>query len=125
MFEDGAFLSLLWVTVCAVVIIGLAYWFTRFVAGRNGLGGMGAGHGAAQIKVLARSPVGKDQTLLLVQVEQRYFLLGAAPGGLSTLAEFTPEEAEAWPKSAEASKGGQAMSFQSALQTVIKQKRQR
>lgn len=122
---DNAVLSLLWVILCVVVIIGLAYWVTRFVGGLNGPAALGAARGTAQMTVLARMNVGKDQSLLLVRVEQRYFLLGATPGGITTLAEFTPDEAAAWTSKAEHPENGQSMSFGKALQTVIERKKQR
>ena len=34
---DAALGSFLWMLVCVVLIIGLAYWFTRYVAGRGAL----------------------------------------------------------------------------------------
>lgn len=123
MFGDSAILSLLWALLCVVVIIGLAYWFTKFVVGQRLHGLPGAARGTARIEVLARMAVGKDQGLLLVQVGERYLLVGAAPGGLTSLAEFTPEEAAAW--AAEAEEAPQTMSFSKALQSVLEQRKRR
>ena len=47
-------LSLIWMLLCVVVIIVLAYLFTRYVAGRRGLGGFGAPGGTGRFKALAR-----------------------------------------------------------------------
>lgn len=115
-------MSLLWVILCVVVIILLAYWFTKYVAARGGTGIFGASKGSGQLKVLARQSVGKDQALLLVQVGERYFLLGAAASAISTLAEFTQEEADAWP---EPPQRPASPDFREALRTVFHQKRQR
>ena len=93
------FLSLLWVLVCVILILGLAYWFTKYIGGRGKLGGaFGAGRGTEQLKVLARLTLGRDQALAIVQAGERYFLLGVTASAISTLAELTGEEAEVWLK---------------------------
>ncbi len=126
MFGDNIWLLLLWVVVCVVLIVGLAYWFTRYVVGQRGIGALGAASlGRAQIKVLARTAVGKDQNLILVQVEQRYLLLGAAPGGISALAEFSQAEAEGWSKEQEESGNGSQTNFERMFRSVIKKRGQR
>lgn len=124
MLGENTWLSLLWIFFCIVLIIGLAYWFTRFIGGHSRLTGLGAPRGAARIQVLSRTILGKDQALTLVQVEQRFLLLGVTPGGITLLLEFTPEEAADWPSRGAPPEAGQTMSFKKALQTVIKQKRQ-
>ncbi len=123
MFDSGnELLSLLWVVVCVVLVIGLAYWFTKHVVGKGGLRGFSGGQKTGALQVLARTAVGKDQQLLLVRAGERYFLLGAASGGISLVAEFTEEEALKWKNPPAQENGGQPPSFTEALQTVIKQK---
>lgn len=122
---DNTGFLLLWVIVCVVLITGLAYWFTRFVVGRSGRAGFGAAHSAVQIRVLSRTPIGKEQNLLLVEVDQRYFLLGAAPGGICAIAEFSQEETKAWKEDPGAPESRQTMDFKHAIQTVMKQRGQR
>ncbi len=122
MTGESGLLSLLWVLVCVLAILGAAYWFTKYVVGRKLGGRYGLGR-TEGLRVLARTPVGKDQNLMVVQAGERYFLVGAAPSGITMLAEFTPEEAEAWkpqdpPPDA-------PPSFQEALKTVIKGKMKR
>jgi flagellar biogenesis protein FliO len=119
---DKELLSLLWVVVCVVLVIGLAYWFTKHVVGKGGLHGLGGGQKNNAIQVIARTAVGKDQQLLLVQAGERYFLLGATAAGISLVAEFTEEEAKQWAEPPHQENGGQPPSFTEALQTVIKQK---
>lgn len=92
---DGSLLSVLWLLICVVAVSGLAYWFTKFVVGRGLVGGAAAGKGGS-LTVLAQISVGKDQRLLVVRAGERCFLLGATPAAISTLAEFTAEEAEHW-----------------------------
>ncbi|MCI8539642.1 MAG: flagellar biosynthetic protein FliO [Oscillospiraceae bacterium] len=116
-------LSLLWVLACVILIVGMAYWFTKYVAGRGGLSTFGLGQGSESLRVLARLSLGRDQSLMLVQAGERYFLLGVTQSAISTLAEFTPEEAEAWRKTQ--AEQPAPPSFREALQSVLHQKRGR
>ncbi len=117
-----AILSLIWVLVCVLVIIALAYLFTKYVAGR-GAGFFGRSGGTEGFRVLARLPLGREQCLLLVEAGERRLLLGAAPSGISLVAELTQEEARAIcpPPSDQPA----PPSFQEALRTVLKQKKPR
>ena len=115
-------IALLRTILCAILIIGLAYWFTKYVAGRTGAGMFGVMKGTEQFRALARLSLGRDQALVLVQVGGRYFLLGVTPAAVSNLAEFTKEEAETWPGNQEQPA---PPSFGEALRTVLQQKRQR
>ncbi|MCI8360315.1 MAG: flagellar biosynthetic protein FliO [Clostridiales bacterium] len=85
------------------------------------MGGLAAGKDDI-VKLLARVTVSKDGQLLLAQVGERYFLLGNTPAGITKLAEFTPEEAQAWKSNEDPSGGGQPPSFGEALRKVWKQK---
>ena len=87
-------LSLIWMLLCVVVIIVLAYLFTRYVAGRRGLGGFGAPGGTGRFKALARLSLGREQSAVLVQAGERYLLLGGAPSGVTLLAALSQEEAQ-------------------------------
>lgn len=117
---DAALGSLLWMLVCVVLIIGLAYWFTRYVAGR---GALSAFSGGRRMEVLDRLPLGRDQSVILTRVGERYLLLGAGTAGVTLLAELTGEEAAAWkpPETAEGEKPG----FKEAFLTMMKQKERR
>ena len=90
---DAALGSFLWMLVCVVLIIGLAYWFTRYVAGR---GALSAFSGPRRMEVLDRLPLGRDQSVVLARVGERYLLLGAGTAGVTLLAELTREEGEEW-----------------------------
>lgn len=122
---DHAWLSLIWLLFCVALIIGLAYWFTKHVVGGGALRGsglLGGANSGEQVKVLARLNLGREQALLLVRVGERHFLLGVTPSSISTLAEFTQEEAQAWPSTPESPA---SPSFSEALRTVLQQKKQR
>ena len=117
---DANLASFLWMLVCVVLIIGLAFWFTRFVAGR---GALGAFSGGRRMEILDRMPLGRDQSVVLARVGERYLLLGAGTAGVTLLAELTGEEAAAWkpPETAEGEKPG----FKEAFLTMMKQKERR
>ena len=113
--------SLLWLLVSVAVVLGLAYWFTRYAAGRGFLGPGLRGQG---MEILAQLSLGREQRLALARVGERYFLLGVTSGGISLLAEFTKEEAALWLERPE-TLDGRPPSFREALQTVLQQKRRR
>lgn len=125
MFGDNIWLSLLWVVVCVVLVIGLAYWFTRYVASRGGLGGFGVPMSGRTLEVLEQISVGKDQRLAVIRAGERYFLVGIAPSHISTLAEFSADEAARWAAERREEADKQTPSFVEALQTVLKQKGRR
>ena len=112
--------SFLWMLVCVVLIIGLAYWFTKYMAGRGALGAFSAGR---RMEVLDRLPLGRDQSLLLVRAGGRHLLLGVGTAGVSLLAELTEEEAAAWrrPETEDEMRPG----FKDAFLTIMKQKGRR
>ena len=119
---DSVF-SLMWMLLCVVAIVVLAYLFTKYVAGRRGLGGFGAPGGTGRFKALARLVLGREQSAVLVQAGERYLLLGVAPSGVTLRAEFTQEEAQAL----YTPPPGQPAppSFGEALRTVLKQRKPR
>lgn len=117
---DAALASFLWMLVCVLLIMGLAYWFTKYVAGR---GALGAFSGGRRMEVLDRMPLGRDQSLILARVGERYLLLGAGTAGVTLLAELTEEEAVVWkpPETAAGEKPG----FKEAFLTIMKQRERR
>ena len=115
-------LSLLWLLICVLVIIVLAYLFTKYAVGRGG-GFLGAGSGTERFKVLCRLSLGRDQAAVLVQAGEKYLLLGVAPSGITVLAELTREEAEALYVRPDHQPA--PPSFGEALRAVLKQKKPR
>ena len=116
---DAALASFLWMLVCVVLIAGLAYWFTKYVAVRGTLGGLG---GKGQMEVLDRLPLGRDQCVVLARVGGRYLLLGAGTAGITLLTELTAEEAASW---GPAQASGENPGFKEAFITIITQKKRR
>ena len=88
-------LSLLGILAVLLLVLCGCWLFTRW-AGTGLAGRMATPAGQRQLKVLERLPVGKDQALLVIQLANRYFLLGSSPSGFSLLAELTEEEGALW-----------------------------
>ena len=103
--------------ICAV--LALAYLFTRYVVGRTALP---RGLRQRHMVLLEQLPVGKDRALLLVQVGERIYLLGAAPGGVTCLETIPEEEAAQW-RAEPAEGAAQGTSFQAALRDVLRQRK--
>ncbi len=116
-----AVFSLLGILLVLLLVLGGSYLFTRWagmgLAGRFGL--PGAGH----VRVLERVTLGRDQSLLVVQAAERYFLLGSSPSGFSLLAELTAEEGELW--SAPPPSGGPASANAPDFRALFKRLREK
>lgn len=125
MWGESPIFSLLGMVLSAVVIIALAYWFTRYVAGRGGLGAFGPLKAGGGLEVLAQLPLGRDQKMIVAQAGERYFLLGVTASEISLLAEFTAEEAACWREQAKTAEQKETPSFRQALDTVLRQKGRR
>ena len=115
-------MSLLGMVVSVVLVLGAAYWFTRYVVGR-GSGVLGPLTGSGAIRLHGQLSLGKDQKLVLAQVGERWFLLGVTAAGISMLAEFTAEEAASWQREPETP--GTGPNFREAVRQVMEQKRRR
>ena len=68
--------------VPVVLILALAYWFSRYLGKRWGTSV--SGH---HIKVIDRMQVGTDRHLLLVKIKEKTYLLGMSDKGIQLLAE--------------------------------------
>ena len=122
---DGSLLSVLWLLICVVAVSGLAYWFTKYVAGRGGLGVFGPLKAGGGLAILAQLPLGREQKLVVAQAGERYFLLGVTGSDITMLAEFTAEEAALWRRQAETEDQSGTPSFRQVLNTVLRQKGRR
>ena len=89
-------LSLVGILAVMVGILAGAYYFSRWT---GKMFGTMPGLGGPNMRVLDRLSVGRDQSVLVVRVGGRYFLVGAAPSGVSLLAELSEEEGSVWERS--------------------------
>ena len=86
-------LLLLKALLITVLVLVLAYWFTRHMAGRMAGGSRVRGR---CITVLEQVSVGKESKLLLARLGDRLYFLAMTPGGITILREVTEEEAASW-----------------------------
>lgn len=102
--------SLLGMLLAVVAILALAWWVTSLIArqGTLALPGPAAAGGAGELCVLRQIPISRTERLLLVRLNQRCLLLGAAQGGVTLLAELTEEESQIWLGSLSGQSGGSA-----------------
>ena len=112
-------LSLLWALFVTCLILALAYFATRFLAGRMAAGGLARGR---RLTVLEQTAMGKDQKLLLVRLDDRVYFLAVTPGGASVLRELTEEENAAW-QASQPLPSAEAGSFAQALRRVMEQRK--
>ena len=113
-------LPLIWLLLCMTLVLGLAYFFTKYVMGRSFPGSVW-GMQQGMMTVVAQMHLGRDRQILLIQVGERYFLVGNTAAQMTTLAELSAEEVSAW---CEKEKGdtGQPVSFRQSLQEILKQR---
>lgn len=79
--------GILYFIFMTAVILGAAYYVTRFIAKR----GFGMS-GNKNIKVVESINLGIDKSLLLVKVGEQYMLLGSTQRSLSLLAEIDKDK---------------------------------
>jgi len=122
--NDSPWLSLLGMLVAIVVVIGLAYWVTRIIAGRGTLP-FGTGRKDDKLSVLVQKQIGKDQRLAVVQAGEKYFLVGITAQNISLLAELTAEEAAYWLPDENPQGDGQPPTFKQAFMDSLGNWKQR
>lgn len=113
-----AILSVLWVIVATALVLVLAYWATRFLAGRMGAGTLVR---SRRIEILEQVPVGRDQKLMLARLGDKTCFLAATPGGITVLREATEAELQ----QAQQEQSGQppfSDAFARALRQVMEQR---
>lgn len=117
--------EVLWLLIAVVLVLGLAYLFTRYVAGNHTLQSP-RGKNGKMLAVVEQTYMGRDRQLVLVQAGDRYFLLGNTPTQITTLAELSAEEVEKWrEKERQMGEEGQTPSFAQSLQEILKQRSRR
>ena len=119
---DHDWFLIVWAIICIVVVLGMSYWVTRFVAGRSSFG---IRRGGKQIEILAQEAIGRDQRLAVARVGEKYFILGIAANHISLLAELTKEDAAFWEAHPEQTTNPEPPSFMEAFKDVLKQKTRR
>ena len=125
MLKDQVWSFWLLTVLSIVVIIGMAYWFTRFAAGSRALQQLGWKRGGKQMEILAQLTLGRDQRLAVARVGKQHFLLGITASQISLLSEISEEDAAAWETPPEPASEMQPPHFREAFMDVLKQKTRR
>ena len=117
--------EVLWLLIAVVLVMGLAYLFTRYVAGNQMLLSQHRKN-TKMLHIVEQTYMGRDRQIVLLQAGDRYFLLGNTPEQITTLAEFSAGEVDSWrEKEKQTGEDGQTPSFTQALQEIIKQRGRR
>lgn len=116
--------TLLGMILAVVVILFLAYFAARYVAGR-GMGGRAISLDGrnGNIRLLERVPMGREQSLVVVEVGGAYLLLGVTAAGITLLHELNEEESAPWKEASAPNGTHPPMRFQDALAEVLKKKK--
>lgn len=80
---DGVLTSLI-VLLIVIGILWLAFITTKMIGV-----GMKVGHKNSQMKVIDRIVLSQNQSLLLVQIEDKVFFVGTAPNSITLLSELS------------------------------------
>ena len=113
-----AILSVLWALVVTGLVLVLAYWATRYLAGRMAAGPMGR---SRRIEILEQVAVGKDQKIMLARLGDKTCFLGIASGGITVLREATEQELQT-PQEEQERQQPFGDSFARALRQVMEQR---
>lgn len=114
--------------LAVAAVLCLAYFATRFLAGKGMGGALGRFTGRSRnLQVLERVPIGREEFLTVVRAGQRYFLLGVTPSSVTLLRELDAEEADAlWPETPPENGASTVpeSKFQDALKAAIRRKKE-
>lgn len=122
--EIGTLLGML---TAVVVILLLAWLFTRYLAGRAPGAMRFSRNRSEKLRLLERMPLGREQYLAVVRAGETYLLLGVTGSQITLLRELSAQEASKWTEEETdaPSEGapGASMPFRDALREVWKQRK--
>ncbi len=122
--EIGTLLGML---TAVVVILLLAWLFTRYLAGRTSGAMRFSRNRNGRLQLLERMPLGREQYLAVVRAGETYLLLGVTGSQIALLRELSAEEASAWTEEETGvspdSGPGVPIPFRDALREVWKQRK--
>ena len=100
----GGIWSVIGMLVSAVLILFLAYFATRWIAERGlRVQGRTAEGGGGRLTVLSRLAVGQRESLLVVALGDKCYLLGVTEHSITLLRELDEEASAVWLREAEPS----------------------
>lgn len=110
-------ITLLFALVAVVAVIYLSYRFSRFLAS-----GSTRLNQAKNIKILDRAPLGQDQTLFIVGIGEKQYLIGATSQSIRMLSELDESQAVEELSAREPGENGlrqAGASFQNVLGSIL------
>lgn len=66
-----------------ILILFLSYWFTKYIGGKS-LGIKSSGH----MEIVDRLPVSQDKSIVVLRVQQSYYLLSISQNGVGLIKEL-------------------------------------
>lgn len=123
--EIGTLLGML---MAVVVILLLAWLFTRYLAGRAPGAMRFSRNRKGRLQLLERMPLGREQYLAVVRAGDTCLLLGVTGSQITLLRVLSAEEASAWAEeeagtSPDGIPGANTVPFRDALREVWKQRK--
>lgn len=122
---ENPWVSLIGMLAVVAVVIGLAYWFTRYVVGGSQWNGVGMLQRNEHLRILAQTQVGKEQRIVVLQAGERWFLVGITPQNISPLAELSKEEADLWRQGHNNGGNIRESTFKQAFMETLQKRKQR
>lgn len=110
-------LSLIGMCLCVVVILYLAYWFTRRIAAGN-LSGVIKSNG--NMRLCDRLPIAQNKSIVVVRVGLRWLVLGVADEQITLLTELSEEESRIWRQSRPAETKADAPKFSDVMTNALR-----
>ena len=114
---------LLWYLMCIVVILGLAYWVTRYLGKHSG-GMLVPKSGALPMEILSQLTLSRNEKLLVVRTGKRCFLLGLTEGSIQMLSELSEEDLRNWTEAAQENTAEKTEAFAEKLRALSRKKEQ-
>lgn len=115
-------LSLIGMVLCVVVILYLAYWFTRRIAMGNFNGvATSSGH----MRLYDRLPLGQNKSVVVARVGLRWLVLGVSDDQITLLTELTEEESRIWRQAKQGGSETAAPKFADIISDVLRKKNDR
>ncbi len=87
-------LQLIWTLLIIIFVLAAAYVFTRYVLGRVPMGSMRPR--TRRINTLEQLPVGRNQKLLLVQMDDEVYFLGVSEDNIVCISRVSEEKVKRW-----------------------------
>ncbi len=101
-----------------ILVLCLAYFFTRYVLGRMPMGNLKPR--VRRMNMIEQLPVGRNQKLILVQMDDEVYFLGVSEDSINCINRIGPDQVKRWSEEDEILRMTQTrMGFQEAMGKVL------